>query len=87
MANGTVLFATGVAIGAAVGASVALLYAPMSGEDTRRNLRGTASRFGQRAREMYDGAAEAASDLAAGGAELVDQFKDAADRTRSSANA
>jgi hypothetical protein len=32
---------------------------------------------------MYGQAADAASDLAAGGAELVGQFKDAADSVRS----
>jgi gas vesicle protein len=83
MSNGSWAFVTGIAMGALAGAAIALLYAPMTGEETRRNLRGSAARLSKRARVLYDGAADAASDLAAGGAELVDQFKDAADRVRS----
>jgi gas vesicle protein len=82
MGNGTTTFVIGLALGVLTGAAVALLYAPMTGEETRRNLKGSADRLSRRARTLYQGATDAASDLAAGGAELVDQFKDASARVR-----
>ena len=63
--------------------AVALLCAPMTGEEARRNLRRSADRFSRRAKTLYDGAADAAADLMAGGAELVDQLKDTTARMRS----
>jgi gas vesicle protein len=83
MAKGTSTLLIGVAIGAVAGAALALLYAPASGEDTRRRLRGSADRLSRRAQTLYQGASDAAADLAAGGAEIVDQLKDATARMRS----
>lgn len=79
MGNGTT-FVVGVACGVIAGAAVALLCAPMSGEDTRRNLRKGADRLSKRAHRLYRGASDAAADLAAGGADLIDQAKDAGAR-------
>lgn len=49
--NGAII---GFVLGSIVGAGVALLLAPMSGEDTRRRLGETARRVGQDAKGRYD---------------------------------
>jgi gas vesicle protein len=81
MDNGTT-FVVGLACGMVAGAAVALLCAPMTGEETRRNLRRSADRLTRQAKTLYNGASDAAADLAAGGAELVDQLKDASSRMK-----
>lgn len=66
-------FAAGLVLGALIGAGVALLLAPQSGEDTRRLLRRRARRLARdarhgygdvkdRVRELRDRAREAISD-------------------------
>jgi gas vesicle protein len=47
-------FAAGLLIGALVGAGIALLLAPQSGEETRRALARRARRLAEDARERYD---------------------------------
>ncbi len=47
-------FLAGLAIGALVGAGVALLFAPQSGEETRRDVSRKARRLARDARERYD---------------------------------
>ncbi len=47
-------FAAGLLLGALIGAGVALLFAPQSGEDTRRLIRKKARRFANDARDRYD---------------------------------
>ncbi len=47
-------FAAGLLLGALIGAGVALLFAPQSGEDTRRLIRKKARRFASDARDRYD---------------------------------
>ncbi len=47
-------FAAGLLIGALIGAGVALLFAPQSGEDTRRLIRKRARRFAADTRDRYD---------------------------------
>ena len=47
-------FAAGLLIGALVGAGVALLMAPQSGEETRRALARRARRLAEDARDRYD---------------------------------
>ena len=49
----TAVFAAGVAIGIAVGAGAALLFAPHSGEDTRRLSARRGRRLGQRSRDAW----------------------------------
>jgi gas vesicle protein len=47
-------FAAGLLLGVLIGAGVALLFAPQSGEDTRRLLRRRARRLARDARDRYD---------------------------------
>jgi gas vesicle protein len=52
--SGLKTFAAGLLIGALVGAGIALLVAPSSGEDTRRMIARRARRLAADARERYD---------------------------------
>ncbi len=52
--GGVRTFAAGMLIGALVGAGVALLLAPRSGEETRHALRRRARRFADEARDRYE---------------------------------
>lgn len=61
--------------GAAIGASIALLYAPQSGKDTRRYI----SRQTRKSREAI---ADTASDLYEKGKKVADQAADLFDRGR-----
>jgi gas vesicle protein len=54
--SGLRTFAAGLAIGALVGAGIALLLAPTSGEETRRLIARRARRLAEDARERYDDA-------------------------------
>lgn len=47
-------FTVGLVLGALIGAGVALLVAPQSGEDTRRLIRKKARRLAHDARDRYD---------------------------------
>ena len=47
-------FLAGLAIGALVGAGVALLFAPQSGEETRRQVSRKAKHLAREARDHYD---------------------------------
>ena len=58
--------------GAAVGAAIALLYAPQSGEDTRRYLT-------RKARDGRESLAEVGDELMDKGRELFDQGRKVAD--------
>jgi len=82
-------FVTGLAIGALAGATLAMILAPQSGEDTRDLLYAKAREAGERARD----GAEDAGDLLARGRKIVDEAraridgaiaegKDAAERQR-----
>jgi hypothetical protein len=52
--NLTAVFAAGIAVGIAVGAGAALLFAPQSGADTRRLLARRGRRLGRRGRDAWD---------------------------------
>ena len=52
--GGTRTFAAGLLIGALVGAGVTLLFAPQSGEETRRLIRRKAKRLSEDARDRLD---------------------------------
>jgi len=62
-------FLFGVVIGAAIGASVALLYAPRSGEETRDDLR-------RRGDELKETASEKVRDAVQRAEALTDQIKE-----------
>ena len=85
---------TALLVGAAVGAGLALLYAPRSGRETRHQLTSSAERlrerandaYGQvssRARETADRAREVAHDVQNKGKYVVDRARDAYRQTRS----
>jgi len=52
--GGVRTFAAGLLIGGLIGAGIALLVAPQSGEETRRSLARRARRLAEDARERYD---------------------------------
>jgi hypothetical protein len=52
--SGATILLAGIAIGAIVGATTALLFAPQSGEDTRRVLGRQSKRLAKRGREAWD---------------------------------
>ena len=62
----------GFALGAVVGAGVALLLAPDSGKKTRQRLATTAQRWTKNARQSFDSARETVSDLGADARSAVD---------------
>jgi len=61
--SGTGLALMGFALGAAVGAGLALLMAPDSGKNTRKNLASTAQRWSKGAEHVIDQARDAVSEL------------------------
>jgi gas vesicle protein len=58
-------FAWGLLCGAAVGAALALLYAPKPGAETRRQVSDSARRLKRQASVAYDDASHAVSDVMA----------------------
>jgi gas vesicle protein len=52
--NSPAIFAAGIAVGIAVGAGVALLFAPHTGADTRRLIARRGRRLGRRGRDAWD---------------------------------
>jgi gas vesicle protein len=84
---------TALLVGAAVGAGLALLYAPRSGRETRQQLSDGAHRLREkandaygtvstRARETADRARGVASDVQSKGKYVVDRARDAYRQTR-----
>lgn len=65
----------GILIGAAVGSAVALLYAPMKGEDTRRFLKEKAIQGQEFASEKANQVKEMASAAKNRGSEILDCVK------------
>lgn len=72
-------FTTGLICGAAVGAALALLFAPKPGSATRRDLAKSADKLRRRGRELYDSAAETAADVSDGVRDLADRGMDLVD--------
>jgi|SRR3954453_14547300 gas vesicle protein len=52
--NSATVFAAGIVVGIAVGAGVALLFAPDSGIETRRSIVRRSRRVGRRSRDAWD---------------------------------
>ncbi len=63
--SSTGAFALGLLCGAAMGAAIALLYAPKPGAETRQLVTDSAQRLKRRASEAYDGASHAVGDVLA----------------------
>jgi gas vesicle protein len=84
---------TALLVGAAVGAGLALLYAPRSGRETRQQLSSGANRLRDRANDAYSNvstqarrtaerARDVASDVQSKGKYVVDRARDAYNQTR-----
>jgi gas vesicle protein len=84
---------TALLVGAAVGAGLALLYAPRSGRETRQQLSSSANRLRERANDAYgtvserarqtaDRAKNVASEVQSKGKYVVDRARDAYRETR-----
>jgi gas vesicle protein len=71
-------FAYGVLVGTALGAAVALLFAPKAGSELRGQLADATSRIRQRAGQAYNRASSGMDDMKRG-------MEDMTSRTRSSA--
>ena len=66
MSDGSKDFALGLIIGGLIGAAVALLYAPMAGEDTRRRVGERLGDLAEEAKGKASGVAESARERATG---------------------
>jgi gas vesicle protein len=84
---------TALLVGMAVGAGIALLYAPRSGRETRQQLSTGANRLREKANDAYstvstrarqtaDRARDVASDVQSKGKYVVDRARDAYHQTR-----
>lgn len=78
--NGAGSFLTGVILGALVGAGVALLYAPQTGEETRKQLKVKADEAKKKALAMKKEAMEKMEKVKGEAAEKVDELKGKAQR-------
>ena len=63
-------------LGAAVGAGIALLFAPQSGEETRADIRRVARKAKRKARDIADSGKEIAEDIVRTGREAVEDLAD-----------
>lgn len=63
-------------LGAAVGAGLALLFAPQSGEETRADIRRVARKAKRKARDLGESGRELAEDLMETGREAVEELAD-----------
>jgi len=80
------VFASGLAVGALIGAAVALLFAPKSGAELRSQVSDSAKRFKRKAGEAYSDASDAASEVIARGRRAFEAGRDAYRSTRPSAD-
>jgi len=67
-------FASGLLIGAVIGAAVALLYAPKSGEETRQKLKDLADEQKDNIKNQWDRTKETATEAVNTAKEKVDSF-------------
>lgn len=63
-------------LGAALGAGLALLFAPQAGEETRAELRRTARKVKRRARDLADSGRDAAEELVRTGRDAARDIAD-----------
>src|SRR5690348_3947140 len=74
----------GFVLGALVGAGLALLLAPGTGQETRRRLANTGGRMGAAARDAFERAGDTASDLRQGAASALRAGREALEHGRGS---
>ena len=67
-------------LGAAVGAGLALLFTPQSGEETRASVRRAARRVRRKAREMAESGRDAVEDMARTGKAAARDAREAIER-------
>jgi gas vesicle protein len=77
--GGGASFLLGFIAGSVLGAGLALLFAPRTGEETRREVADRAQRLSKRAADEYEAASQRVSHLAEKGKEA---YRSAADRAR-----
>jgi gas vesicle protein len=77
--NGGASFLLGFIAGSVLGAGLALLFAPRTGEETRREVADRAQRLRKQATDEYEAASERVAHLAERGREA---YRSAADRAR-----
>lgn len=77
-------FLMGLICGAAVGAAAGLLFAPRSGAGLRAQVGDTASKVGQRAKDTYQKASSAVSDMRTRAQDMGERFKQRATDTAES---
>ena len=78
--NGAGSFLTGAILGALVGAGVALLYAPQTGEETRKQLKTKADEAKKKGLAMKKEALEKMEEVKDEAAEKVEEYKGKAQR-------
>jgi gas vesicle protein len=70
------MFLGGLILGAAIGGVVALLYAPMKGEDTRRLVKQKAMQFKEQAGDMVNEVKDTAMDMKKRGQDTINCIKE-----------
>jgi len=78
------VFASGLAVGALIGAAVALLFAPKTGAELRSQVTDSAKRFKRKAGDAYNGATEAANEMMNRGRRAYEAGREAYRSTRPS---
>jgi len=76
----------GFVLGAVVGASLALIMAPATGEETRRRIGDTARKIGKEGRQRFDQARETVSSLSDDAKHVIDSGREAFSRVRQGAD-
>ncbi len=85
--SGIAPLAIGFVLGAVLGAGVALLLAPATGEETRRRVSDAGRRWGGAARRHVDRALETASDLQQSASSALKAGREAFEPEKSAPNA
>lgn len=85
--NGAAMFVVGLFCGAAVGAAVALAWAPKSGREFRQDVADSAERLRRKANSVYSSASDLANDVVNRGRKAWDAGRDAYQSAKPSAEA
>jgi gas vesicle protein len=85
--SGAAMFVVGMFCGAAVGAAIALAWAPKSGSEFRRDVADSAERLRRKANDAYSSASDLASEVVSRGRRAWDAGRDAYQSAKPSAEA